>query len=74
MDELRLNLETAFLKNIIAKIIAKAIRKRLGCDINVLINSINVKVENGMVKIHADIDAETKVDNLVKITKKWEES
>jgi len=70
MDELKLNLTTKFMKGIIAKIIAKAIRNRLGCDIYILINDVSFKAEDGKILIHADVDAETTNDNFIQMIKK----
>lgn len=69
MDELRLNLSTKFMKNIVAKLLAKAIYKKFGYRVDVELNTISVEVNNGKAYIHADVDA--KIDNgeLVKIVK-----
>lgn len=69
MDELKLNLTTNWMKGIIAKIIAKAIRKKLGCDIDILINNVSVKAADGKIQIHVDIDAETTGKDFMKLIK-----
>lgn len=69
MDELKLNLTTDFMRNIVAKLIAMAIRKKTGYDINVLLNEIHITSSNGKIKIHANIDAETSNDFFVKLVK-----
>lgn len=70
MDELKLNLTTNFMKNMIAKIAAKAIRKKLGCDIDILVNKVSVTAVDGKIHVHADVDAETTNENLMKLIKK----
>lgn len=69
MDELKLNLTTNWMRGIIAKFIAKAIRKKLGCDIDILVNQVSVTATNGKVHIHADVDAETTNEDLMKMIK-----
>lgn len=69
MDELKLNLTTKFMRGILAKFIAKAIRKKLGCNVDILINQISVTAVDGKVHIHADIDGETTNDDLIKMVK-----
>lgn len=66
MDELKLNLNTNFMRGIVSKLIAKAIRKKLGYDVSVLINSVNVVANDGKIKLHVDADAEM---NSVEFTK-----
>ena len=69
MDEMRLKLSTKFMRGIVAKLISKAIRKKLGCDIYVQLNEISVRAEDGNIYIHADVDAETDNENLAKLVK-----
>lgn len=69
MDELKLNLTTKFMKSIVAKFIARAIRKKLGCQIDVLVNQISVTAVDGKIHIHADLDAETTNEDLMKMVK-----
>lgn len=61
MDILKLKLSTKVMRNMIANFISKTLYKKLGYDIDILINEIEVKNENGKVKLHVDVDAE--VDN-----------
>lgn len=61
MDVLKLKLSTKIMKKMIANFISKALHKKFGYDIDILINEIEVKNENGKVKLHVDVDAE--VDN-----------
>lgn len=69
MDELKLNLSAGFMRSMIAKIIARAIRKKLGCDIDILINNVSVQAKEGKIRIHADLDAETSNENFTKMIK-----
>lgn len=69
MDELKLNLTTKFMRSMVAKFIAKAIRKKLGCQIDVLVNQVSITATDGKIHIHADIDAETTNEDLMKMVK-----
>lgn len=69
MDELKLSLGPAFLRNTIAKIIGKVIRKKLGCDIDILIKEIQLTNVNGRTSIHVDLDAEMSNEELTKLIK-----
>lgn len=69
MDELKLNLTTKFMRGILAKCIAKTIRKKLGCNMDVLINEIKITAVDGKIHIHADVDGETTNEDLMKMIK-----
>lgn len=69
MDELKLNLSTKFMKNIVTKIIAKAIKKKFGYDINIQLNRIAIESIDGKVYLHADVDAEVDKAEFVEIIK-----
>jgi predicted transport protein len=69
MDELKLKLSTKFMKGIISKFIAKTLFKKFGCNVDVLINEIEVKAENGKIHLHMDVDGEVDNDGFVKIIK-----
>ena len=69
MDELKLNITTAFMKNLIAKMIAKMIQKKLGYSLDILLNQIKIKAADGKIRIHIDADAVTTNDDLLKMIK-----
>lgn len=69
MDVLKLKLSTKFMRDMVAKLIAKALQKKLGYNIDILLNEIEVKNENGKIHIHANVDAEVDNDEFVKIVK-----
>ena len=69
MDELKLNITTAFMKNLIAKTISKIIRKKLGYSLDILLNQIEIKATDGKIRIHIDADAVTTNDDLLKMIK-----
>lgn len=69
MDELKLNITTTFMKNLIAKTISKIIRKKLGYSLDILLNQIEIKATDGKIRIHIDADAVTTNDDLLKMIK-----
>lgn len=69
MDALKLNLTTKFMKGIVTKLISKAIFKKYGYKIDIVLNDVSVEVLNGKAYIHADVDAEVNNDELMKIVK-----
>lgn len=69
MDVLKLKLSTKFMRSAIANLISKALYKKLGYNIDVLLNEIEVKNENGKIMLHVDVDAELSNGEFVKILK-----
>jgi hypothetical protein len=69
MDELKLKLSTKFMRGIIANLISKAISKKLGYNIDVPINEIALKTEDGKIKIHLDVDGEVTNEEFKNIIK-----
>lgn len=69
MDELKLKLSTKFMRGIVANLISKALIKKLGYNIDILLNEIEVKNEGGKVKLHINADAEIENGDFVKMLK-----
>lgn len=69
MDELKLKLSTKFMKGIIAKLIAKALVKKYGYEIDIILNEIEVKAEGGKIHLHIDAEAELENNEFMKILK-----
>ncbi len=72
MDELKLSLSTKFMKGIVAKLIARAVRKKVGCNVNVWVNEVRFKHDGNRVYIHADVDADMNNSELMKLMKEVE--
>ena len=66
---MKLNLTSKWMKGIVTKLIAKAIRKNIGYDVDIQLNNVNLVVIDGKVRIHADLDAEATQDEVKKILK-----
>lgn len=69
MDELKLKLSTKFMRGIVTKLISKAIYKKYGYDIDILLNEIEIKNEDGKVHLHMNVDAEVNNDDFKKMIK-----
>lgn len=69
MDELKLSLSTKFMRGIVTKIISKAIYKKTGYNISIELNEIKLETVDGKVRVHADVDAEVKNEDLMNIIK-----
>lgn len=69
MDELKLKLSTKFMKGIVANLISKALVKKLGYNIDILLNEIEVKSEGGKIHLHIDADAEVENGEFVRMFK-----
>ena len=69
MDELKLRLSTRFMRSIVTKIIKKAIFKKFGYQIDILLNELEVETIDGKVHIHANVDAELDNAEFLKIIK-----
>ena len=69
MDELKLKLSTRFMRGIVANLISKTLMQKMGYKVDVLINEIEVKTENGKIHLHINADAEIENGEFVKILK-----
>ena len=69
MDELKLNLNSKFMNSIVTKLIGMAIRKKVGYNVDVQLNSVNVIAKDGKVHIHVDVEAETTNEEFMNMIK-----
>ena len=69
MDELKIAINSAFMKRIIKTVLSKVIEKKLGYKIDIQINEIKADVSGGVVKLHLVIDGQTTTDELSKLLK-----
>lgn len=69
MDELKLKLSTKFMRGIVTSLISKAIYKKYGYHVDIELNEIELRNEDGRVRIHANVDAEVNNDDFKKIIK-----
>lgn len=69
MDELKLKLSTKFMRGVVANLLSKAIYKKIGYNIDIQIDELEVKNEGGKIILHANLDAEVKNHEFVAILK-----
>ena len=69
MDELKVKLSTKFMRNIVSKLIAIAIKKKYGYKIDIQLNEIDVKVVNGEAHLHTDVEVVIDNNEFTKIVK-----
>ena len=69
MDELKLKLSTKFMRGMVAKLVSKTLYKKFGYDIDIQINEIEIKTEDGKIRLHTSVDAELNNDEFIKILK-----
>ena len=67
MDEMKI--VSGFTKGIVSKIVRMVLRKKMGCDANILLNELNVSINDGKTHIHLDLDAELEKEELLKLLK-----
>ena len=72
MDELRLKLSTNFMRNIVAKLIARAIYKKYGYKVKIQLNDLDVWAIDGETTIKLNVEARLKSDEFNKIMKSIE--
>lgn len=67
MDEMKI--VSKFTTSMISKLLRMMLRKKLGYDVDIKLNEVTAKVDNGKTNIHLDVDAELEKDELTKILK-----
>ena len=61
MDEMKVKLSTKFMRNIVSKLIARAIYKKYGYKVNIQLNELDVSVIDGETSINTNV--EVKIDS-----------
>lgn len=69
MDQLKLSLGPNFLRRTLASILGKMIRKKLGCNMDILIKDVDITAKDGRVSVHLDLDVETTNEEITKLIK-----
>lgn len=66
MDEMKIELSTRLMRGFVAKLLSKAIYKKLGYKIDIQLNEIAVDNVGGDVHLHIDADGTMKNEELIK--------
>lgn len=67
---MKLKLSTKFMRNIVAKLISKAVFKKVGCEIDIQLNEVRLENKDGKTTIHLDVDGELTNEEFMKLIKK----
>lgn len=67
MDELKL--KSTFMKTMLTKLLSKAIQKKYGYKIDILLNDLDVKIVDGEAHLHVDADLEIDNNEFTKLVK-----
>lgn len=70
MDEMKLNLTTKFMKNIVTKLLRKVIVNKIGVKLDVDINNLDLTYKDGKVHIHLNVDSEMNQEEFMKLISK----
>lgn len=65
MDEMKIS--SKFMRNLVAKLVKKTIKKKVGYDVDIQLNELTVTVTDGTAHVHLSVDAELNKDELTKI-------
>lgn len=69
LDEMKVNLSTKFMRNVVSKLIAKAIYKKFGYKVDIQLKSLSVNVLNGEAKINTNVEVNIDNSEFMKIIK-----
>lgn len=69
MDEMKVKLSTRLMRNIVSKLIAKAIYKKTGYKVNIQLNELDVSVIDGEAKINTNVEVTIDNKEFMKIIK-----
>ena len=69
MDEMKLKLSTRFMRNIVAKLIAKMIHKKTGYKVSIYLNELDISVIDGETHISTNVEAKLSSNEFMKIIK-----
>ena len=72
MDEMRVKLKSNFMKNIVAKLLARVIYKKFGYKVNIQLNDIDFWSIDGDTKIKLNVEAQMKSEEFNKLVKNLE--
>jgi len=67
MDEMKIG--SKLMKNLIAKLVKRAVKKKVGYEVDIQLNELTATVTDGTAHIHLSVDAEMGKDEFTKILK-----
>lgn len=69
MDEMKLKLSTRFMKGLVAKLIKKAVRDKLGYNVDIQLNELEISLINGKGHIHTSVDVDLDGNDVMNVIK-----
>ena len=69
MDEMKVKLTTKFMRNIVSKLISKAIYKKTGYKVDVHLNDLDVSIIDGETNINTNVEVKLNSNEFTKIMK-----
>ena len=69
MDEMKLKLTTKFMRNVLAKLIARAIHKKMGYKIDIQLNDLDVSMIDGETSISTNVEVKMSSEEFMKLMK-----
>lgn len=66
---MKLTLKTRFMRNIVAKLVSKAIEKKLGYKVKIQLNDLDVDIVDGETKISTSLELKVDSNEFKKIIK-----
>ena len=67
MDEMKI--ESKFMRTVISKLASAMLGKKIGYNVDIQLNSLNVTIVEGKTHVHLDVAAELNKGELLKILK-----
>ena len=64
-----MKIESKFMTSMISKVIKRIIKKKLGYQVDIQLNSLNVNIEGDTAHVHLDVDADMKTADLKDLMK-----
>lgn len=69
MDEMKVKLSTRFMRNMVSKLISKAIYKKLGYRVDIQLNELDVSIIDGETSINTNVEIKLNSNEFTKIMK-----
>lgn len=62
-----MKISSKFMRNLVAKLVKRAVKKKVGYDVDIQLNELSATIIDGTAHIHLNVDAELSNDELTKI-------
>lgn len=69
MDEMKVKLSTKFMRNMVSKLIARAIYKKYGYRVDIQLNDLDISVIDGETKISTNVELKVNSKEFMNIMK-----